>query len=154
MRNSNNWFHKHHTSQMNLYIYHKRKSSISCGATLHQLGLSLSLFFHSFVSSHCFSIPFLFAYLLPYIDTFCFYPYSYPVANRVFRDIFLSFIGFFPSLILKFWLLKVFVLFRQSRMHSIRQRLGGSPLINAEVKIFILLTYSERFPEILDTNWK
>ena len=44
----------------------------------------------------------------------CSYLYSYPVANLVFRDIFLSFIGFLPSLILKFWLLGVFVLFRLS----------------------------------------
>jgi len=72
--------------------------------------------------------------------------YSYPVTSRIFRDIFLSFIGFLPSLILKFWLLKVFVLFRLTHIDSMRQRLGGNPLINAEVKIFNLLVCSGSFP--------
>ena len=33
-------------------------------------------------------------------------------------------------------------------MHSMRQRLGGSPLINAEVKIFAILMCSGRFPVV------
>ena len=49
---------------------------------------------------------------------------------------FSPFIGFLPSLILKFWLLGVFVQFRLFYLHSMRQELGGNPLIKVEVKIF------------------
>ena len=66
----------------------------------------------------------------------CSYLYSCLVFNWVFRDIFSPFIGFLPALILKFWLLGVFVQFRLFYLHSMRQELGGNPLIKAEVKIF------------------
>ena len=81
----------------------------------------------------------------------CSYLYSYPVANLVFKDIFLSFIGFLPSLILKFRLFGVFVLFRLSHMHLMRQGLGVNLLINVEVKIFNLLACFGRLLEVLGT---
>ena len=147
MKNSSNWFHKHHTSQMNLYILQEKKFYFPwCYTT--SVG-SFSLFFYSFVSSLCFSIPFLFSCLLPYIDTSFVFISTAILSPTEFSTIFFS-----PLSATEFWLLGVFALFRQSHMHSMRQGLGGSPLINAEVKIFILLTYSERFPEVLNTNWK
>ena len=63
---------------------------------------------------------------------------------------FSPFIGFLPSLILKFWFLGVFVQFRLFYLHSMQQELGGNPLINVEVKIFRFgLCVQWKFP--LDT---
>ena len=102
---------------------------------------SFHYFFHlSKITSNICLSPSFYRYIL------CSYLYNCLIANRNFRDIFLYPISFLPSLILEFWLLGVFVLFRLSHMHSIRQRLGENPLINMEVKIFSLLACSRSFP--------
>ena len=94
--------------------------------------------------------PFLFACLLPYIGiSFVLIP-TIVLSIAKFSRIFSSFllVSSLP-LFRNFWLLGGFVLFKLSHMHLMWQRLGGSPLINVEVKIFILLTYFEdspRFP--------
>ena len=120
--------------------------------TLTSFSISTSFSLSLFLS--IFSIPHSFP-LFPFLQVpFCFYLYSCPITSRVFRDIFFSFISFLPSLILEFLLLWVFVLFRLSHMHSMRQRIGGNPLINAEVKTFNLLACFGSLLEVLGTFWK
>ena len=78
----------------------------------------------------------------------CPYPSSYPISNQILRDIFPLLYWFPPIPYPGTWLLGVFPLFRLSHMHSMWQRLGGSPLINAKVKIFVILMCSGRFPVV------
>ena len=136
---------------MNLCI---TREKILFPAVLHYISwvsLSLSLLL---VSNLCFLTPFYLpassliqAYLL-----FLFLQLS--CRQPSFQGYFPLFYWFPPFPYSRILTFRVFVLFKLSQMHSMRQRLGGSPLINAEVKIFTLLTYSERSPEILDTRWK
>ena len=112
---------------------YKRKFDFSWCYTTSVLNVSLSLFFQP---------PLIFSYPLPYIGVFLFLSLQLFFCQLSFQGFFFSFISFFPSLILEFWLLRVFVLFRLSLIHSMQQMLGGNPLINAEVKIFNLLVCS------------
>ena len=97
------------------------------------------LFFPSF--SSCLSPPL-------YRHISCPYPSSYPISNQILRDIFPLLYWFPPIPYPGTWLLGVFPLFRLSHMHSMWQRLSGSPIINAKVKIFVILMCSGRFPMV------
>ena len=140
---------------MKLKCYN-RKFSCSRGVT-HFLFLSdNSLFFLLSPFSLFFTsqkIPLLVCLSPPFYKyTSCSYLYNCPIASQTLRDIFLYFIGFLPSLIQELWnsnFWGVFALFRLSHVHSIRQRLGENPLINAEVKIFNLLACSRHLLETI-----
>ena len=100
-----------HIFQMKLKCYNM-KFSCSCGVTL-SLSLSLldsSLFLFLSPLFPIFSTPpkiLLYICLsLPFYRYIpCSYLYCCPVASRIFKNIFLYFLGFLPSLILEFWLL-------------------------------------------------
>ena len=98
---------------------------------LEVLSISLSLSF--------FLIPTICQFPPLYRHVFCPYPSSCLVSSRILKDI-------FPPLPCpETLLLGVFPLFRLSHMHSMRKRLGGDPLINAEVKISAILICLEGF---------
>ena len=122
--NSSNWFHKHSSFQVKLINYKRKFNFPWCHTTsIFSVSLSLSptsiyllllLFFFLVVLSPFRLSPTLYKYV------FHSYLYIFPVTSRVLKDIFLSFIGFLSSLILEFWLLRVFVLFKLSYMHLMR----------------------------------
>ena len=119
---------------------------------LHTLFFSdSSLFFHlsplfTIFSTFQKSLP-IFAYLPISIGTFFALISTTVLLPAEFLGIFSSTLSISSiplSWNFDFW--GVFVLFRLSHVHSIRQRLGENPLINMEVKIFNLLACSKSFP--------
>ena len=130
-------------------MYFKYSSSVTTWnflvpVVLHTLSFFLSQTAPFFPSQ---KDPLTFASLPLFIGTFLVLIFTAVMLPAKFLRIFfftLSVSSFPFSWNSDFW--GVFVLFRLSHMHSMRQKLGENSLINAEVKIFSLLACSESFP--------
>ena len=114
---------------------------------LHTLSLYLyfRLFFFFFFFYH--PNPLSFAFLPPFIMTFFALISTTILLPPRFSGIFsFTLLVSSPPFSWNFDFWGLFVLFRLSHMHLMRQRLGKNPIINAEAKIFNLLACSGSFP--------